>query len=887
MRRMRKGLFEPLSIPGRVRGNPTNLISFKGISPVNRSRTIKALSAAIALSLVAAGAQAATRTDLHQRDMNQARQQYQSFVASHGQTAVSRANRRHAAFMGAGASTNLMMRANRQLDNGVRNYRYDQTWRGIPVFGENLVVSEDRQGNVRSMFGNLVSGLDNDIASTRPSITRAQALVAGKRAGLGNGIAGMMTRNESSDVVVFIDDAGVGHLAYKVSFFADSATAGKTTRPIVMVDAHTGAILKKWENLQTALVGTGPGGNQKTGQYEYGTNYGYLDVTQSGSTCSMNNNNVTTVNLNGGTTGSTAFSFTCPRNTVKTINGAYSPLNDAHHFGSVIFDMYNAYMGQNPLTIKLVMKVHYKNSYENAFWDGTAMYFGDGASTFYPLVSLDVASHEVSHGFTEQNSNLTYSGMSGGMNEAFSDMAGETAEYFDRNGQNDWLVGAEIFKGSGALRYMCNPTQDGGSIDNASDYTSSMDVHYTSGVYNKAFCTLAKTSGWNVQTAFQAFARANRDYWTASSTFDAGACGVQSAASDMGKSVADVTAAFNAVGVSCSGGGGGGGGGTSPGGTLTKGVPATGLVGAAGTSVNYTMAVPSGASNLSFTMSGGTGDADMYVKFGSAPTDSSYDCRPYKSGNSESCTFASPSAGTYYVRLKAYQAFSGVSLVGDYTAGGGGGGGGTGGALTKGVPATGISAATGSEVNYTMAVPSGASNLSFTMSGGTGDADMYVKFGSAPTDSSYDCRPYKSGNSESCTFASPSAGTYYVRLKAYQAFSGVSLVGDYSTDGGGGGGGSTTSVNLPKVTSGNWSSTYTATVNAGQTATFAISGGTGDADLYVRAGSAPTTSSYNCRPYKTGNNESCTFTPTTTTTYYIKVRAYQTFSGVVLTSTIQ
>jgi hypothetical protein len=84
--------------------------------------------------------------------------------------------------------------------------------------------------------------------------------------------------------------------------------------------------------------------------------------------------------------------------------------------------------------------------------------------------------------------------------------------------------------------------------------------------------------------------------------------------------------------------------------------------------------VPSGASNLTFSASGGTGDADMYVKFGSAPTDTSYDCRPYKSGNAESCTYATPSAGTYYVRLHAYSAFSGVSLVGDYTTGGGGGG---------------------------------------------------------------------------------------------------------------------------------------------------------------------------------------------------------------------
>ena len=122
----------------------------------------------------------------------------------------------------------------------------------------------------------------------------------------------------------------------------------------------------------------------------------------------------------------------------------------------------------------------------------------------------------------------------------------------------------------------------------------------------------------------------------------------------------------------------GGGGGTTPppptGGTLTKGVAVTSLSASAGSALEYTLAVPAGASNLTFTMSGGTGDADMYVKFGSAPTDSVYDCRPYKSGNAESCTFAAPSAGTYYVRLKAYSSFSGVSLVGDYTASSGGGG---------------------------------------------------------------------------------------------------------------------------------------------------------------------------------------------------------------------
>src|SRR5690606_24617292 len=232
---------------------------------------------------------------------------------------------------------------------------------------------------------------------------------------------------------------------------------------------------------------------------------------------------------------------------------------------------------------------------------------------------------------------------------------GEAAEYY-MNGSNDFLVGAQIFKGSGELRYMHNPPLDGASIDSADDYYSGLNVHYSSGVYNKAFYVLATTSGWDVPKAFKTFARANRMYWSSNSDCNDAACGVEEAASDLGYSVANVTAAFAAVDVSCDGGGGGGGG-DSTGGPLTKGVPMTSQHAATGNSVNYTIAVPSGASDLVVSISGGSGDADLYVKRGSAPTDSSYDCRPYKSGNSESCTFASPTAGTYYVRVKAYSAF--------------------------------------------------------------------------------------------------------------------------------------------------------------------------------------------------------------------------------------
>ncbi|MGN6150608.1 MAG: M4 family metallopeptidase [Lysobacteraceae bacterium] len=599
------------------------------------------------------GASAASRGDLHREDMVQIKLANAAIAAS---GTADTAHTRHERALGLDADSRLFL-IDRQTSNGVKNTRYLQTFRGIPVFGESVVVSEDTAGNVRTLFGQKVTDLASQIPAGRVRLNANAALSIGKSAGLGNRVGFMRTSNESSKLMIYVDDAGRATKAYVVSYFADTANNGSPTRPTVIVDANTGAVLKKFENLQHALVGTGPGGNTKTGQYEWGSGgkYGFMDVTQSGTTCTMNNTNVRAVNLNGGTGSSTtAYSYTCPRNTFKTVNGGYSPINDAFQFGGFITGMYPAYTGYNALSFQLIMRVHYSSNYENAFWNGSNMSFGDGASTFYPLVSADVAGHEVSHGFTEQHSNLTYSGQSGGMNEAFSDMGGEATEYYWK-GTADYLVGAEIFKGSGALRYMCTPTQDGRSIDNAANYTSSLDVHYSSGVYNKAFCTLAKTTGWGIPKAFKVFARANAAYWTASSTFNQGACGVETAATDLGFTKADVTAAFTAVGVSCGGGGGGTG-------TVVQNITLP-SVATGGVSSTYSYTIPSGTTKLVVAISGGTGDADLYVRAGSAPTTSSYTCRPYLSGNAETCTINSPTAGTtYYWNVRAYSAYSGVNL---------------------------------------------------------------------------------------------------------------------------------------------------------------------------------------------------------------------------------
>ncbi|WP_332749794.1 M20/M25/M40 family metallo-hydrolase, partial [Hydrogenophaga sp.] len=103
--------------------------------------------------------------------------------------------------------------------------------------------------------------------------------------------------------------------------------------------------------------------------------------------------------------------------------------------------------------------------------------------------------------------------------------------------------------------------------------------------------------------------------------------------------------------------------------------------------------------------------------------------------------------------------------------------------LQNGVPVTGISGATGSEQRWTMQVPSDSTGLKFVTSGGSGDADLYVKFGTAPTTSSYDCKSEGSTNAETCNLATATPGTWHVLVKGYSAFSGMSLTGSYTITG--------------------------------------------------------------------------------------------------------
>ena len=187
---------------------------------------------------------------------------------------------------------------------------------------------------------------------------------------------------------------------------------------------------------------------------------------------------------------------------------------DAHLGMSLTYDYFKNIHGRNGLYNDgkgVYSRVHYGRSYNNAFWSASCkcMTYGDGdGTTFTPLVSLDVAAHEMSHGLCSATCNLVYSGESGGLNESNSDIFGTCVEFYANSAKDtpDWLIGEMIYtptKAGDALRYMDDPTRDGRSIDHYSNYTSSMDVHYSSGLANNWFYLLAqggtnKTSGISV-----------------------------------------------------------------------------------------------------------------------------------------------------------------------------------------------------------------------------------------------------------------------------------------------------------------------------------------------------------------------------------------------------
>lgn len=471
--------------------------------------------------------------------------------------------------------------------NKTTHVRIQQMFAGHRIWSADAVLHIPTNGNQFSN-GIFYDGIRNDLGGTTSAIfTAGQSDNAIKHVlttyhkQAGNS---MKISEQRSELIVFIDQNQKARWAYKVDFYAKPNQSGKMPqKPNYIIDAKTQEILQTWDNIQTVehvteeSFGGGLGGNLNMGKYYYDGltspfHLSKLRITRNNDSkvCSFVNPQVKVVSAKNNKVVTYGCDVTDKNHNdtywvekLDPVNGGYSPSADALFGGQVIKEMYEDWydtdvLTQNGKPMVLEMAVH--ESMDNAYWDGRRMTFGDGIDMFYPLTSLGVASHEISHGFTEQHSDLSYYGQSGGMNEAFSDMAAQAAELF-AYGKSSYQIGPEIMKEEGtALRYMdvpskdCNGSKPGNwcSIDSAKQYFNGLDVHFSSGVYNRAYYTLATTTGWDQRKAFDVMVKANTDYWTSGSTFDQGACGVMQAAKDLGYDTQAVANAFTTVDVNTS-----------------------------------------------------------------------------------------------------------------------------------------------------------------------------------------------------------------------------------------------------------------------------------------------------------------------------------------------
>ncbi|MFJ9806830.1 M4 family metallopeptidase [Streptomyces sp. NPDC101158] len=367
--------------------------------------------------------------------------------------------------------------------DGTVHTRYERTYEGLPVLGGDLVVHEKKNG-ARSTTKATEARIS--VASTTPALTESAAA----KTAVASADAKAAKASDARKVIWAATGKPV--LAWETVVTGTQAD-GTPSRRHVITDANSGKELYAYEAIET-----GVGNTMYGGQVTLGTapSYTLTDTARGGHK---------TYDLNGGTSG-TGTLFTNSTDTWG--NGLASNREtaaaDAHYGAAVTWDFYKNELGRNGIRgdgVAAYSRVHYGSAYVNAFWDDSCfcMTYGDGIGNTHPLTSLDVAGHEMSHGLTSSTANLRYSGESGGLNEATSDIFGTAVEFYANNSTDvgDYLIGEKIdINGNGTpLRYMDKPSKDGKSADYWSKSVGRLNVHYSSGPANHFFFLLSEGSG--------------------------------------------------------------------------------------------------------------------------------------------------------------------------------------------------------------------------------------------------------------------------------------------------------------------------------------------------------------------------------------------------------
>ncbi len=510
--------------------------------------------------------------------------------------------------------------------------RFTQTLNGLPVAGAGMVLHARADGRIVGVNGEFVSGKTLPV---RPGLDGQAALAVA----LAKSDPGLR-RVTSPELTYVLGNKGVGHLAWKVTVEYTDALGPQ--RDVVFADSETGELVARHPKIYYARDLETRDCNQKTRRCR---------------TVSTSPDTITTGDL---------------------------AIDSAHNYAIATYDYYFNNHGRDSIDdagMTMVSRVHYGRNYNNAFWDGSQMTYGDGDGvTFAPLSEdADVVAHELTHGVTERSSGLIYQNESGALSEAWSDIFGAMVDRQEgATGADIWFIGEDIYTpgiSGDALRNMACPSCVGDFDYYPTRYTGTADnggVHWNSGIANLAFKLLvtggthpAVANGVNVpaigfDAAADIFYAANDACLTPSSNFAA----ARYCTADVygGSDAAAVHAAWDAVGVPNDPPPP-----PNPPIALTDSVPLGGQDATTGEIQQYTLDVAEG-STVTCSTTCNNGDADLYLRFDADaeanPNSTVNECGSYSSNSNESCTTGvTPSATTLFAGVHAYAGYTDLSII--------------------------------------------------------------------------------------------------------------------------------------------------------------------------------------------------------------------------------
>lgn len=393
---------------------------------------------------------------------------------------------------------------NTEVDQiGFTHYRYQQLYNSIPILGKYYYahIKESRLVSANGVLFNQITTANGSNINEASALTEALKFVNATTYKWENEEEEQHLKWETQNPtatyypkgeLVYIEANSPSTkitLAYKFNIYASDPLY----RANVFVEATTGKIIAEHDLIHTGdVVGTAvtkySGNQQMTADYT-GSTY---RLRESG-----RGNGIETYDLNEGTNYGNATDFTDSDNFWNNVNGNQDEIaTDAHWGAEMTYDYLLNEHNRNSIDgngFTLKSYIHYSNNYNNAFWDGQRMTYGDGSGNYDPFTALDIAGHEVSHGLTSFTADLVYSYESGALNESFSDIIGTSVEFYAKPSQANWLCGEDI---GVVLRDLSNPNAygDPDTYQGTNWYTGTGDnggVHTNSGVQNFWYYLLA------------------------------------------------------------------------------------------------------------------------------------------------------------------------------------------------------------------------------------------------------------------------------------------------------------------------------------------------------------------------------------------------------------